>query len=165
MSTVPPSPYGPVPDPRDHQGTSIRRFGVGYRVICRCGWQSAEWKLESQAEDEHDHHVQIAGSAPEVLMSDFAADTPERRFVDGNDSPEDMVVIIKRLGEDLLEARELLREAMEYVDHDSWRCAHPPHYYLAGYDANDPPAGCPCGLDEFEARVASVLVDPSGENR
>jgi len=40
---------------------------------------------------------------------------------------------------------ERLREALgEYADHQSWRCEHPPHYYLAG----DPPENgdCACGL-------------------
>lgn len=41
--------------------------------------------------------------------------------------------------------RELEEAMREYAQHTSWRCEHPPHYYLVersgGY------VGCPCGLD------------------
>lgn len=52
--------------------------------------------------------------------------------------------------------REALTEARDYLDHQSWRCAHPPHYYLAG-DRTGGYEGCPCGLDEFEARLVAAL--------
>lgn len=42
------------------------------------------------------------------------------------------------------EIRELTELVGEYVDHDSWRCAHPPHYYLAGGPPED--GDCACGL-------------------
>lgn len=56
---------------------------------------------------------------------------------------------------DLFEAVvELLREAStEYADHASWRCAHPPHYYLT----EAPLSGdCPCGYDDFVRRVDAL---------
>jgi hypothetical protein len=57
----------------------------------------------------------------------------------------------------------LLGEARDYLDHQSWRCAHPPHYYLAG----DPPEDdCACGLDSFERRLrAAVAADDERRNR
>jgi hypothetical protein len=62
----------------------------------------------------------------------------------------------------------LLGEAMtEYVDHQSWRCEHRPHFYLIGGEPRD--GHCPCGLDEFMERVRVALVDatplPSTQGR
>jgi len=49
---------------------------------------------------------------------------------------------------------ELLHEALEYAEHTSWRCEHPPHYYLV----NGPPADdCACGLIAFERRARAAL--------
>lgn len=60
------------------------------------------------------------------------------------------------------EWREGFRAALDallpYVEHDSWRCEHPPHYYLA-----DTPADllegrdCYCGLI---ATLEELSVDP-----
>jgi hypothetical protein len=80
------------------------------------------------------------------------------------------------------EARERLAEAVEalreYGDHQSWRCAHPPHWYLC--DSSVVPDGnCPCGLrgvlsrfeegyldrDHYDAqkdREAEARLDPEG---
>jgi hypothetical protein len=46
-------------DPRDHTGITPARYGGIYRVLCNCGWQTAEWNLKSQAEDKHAHHVDV----------------------------------------------------------------------------------------------------------
>lgn len=38
---------------------------------------------------------------------------------------------------------------IEYCQHDSWRCGHPPHYYFAKGKLPEPIANgddCPCGL-------------------
>ena len=37
---------------------------------------------------------------------------------------------------------EIIRE---YAQHDSWRCEHPPHFYLASPEPL-PDGTCPCGL-------------------
>lgn len=56
---------------------------------------------------------------------------------------------------------DLLAEARDYLDHQSWRCAHPPHYYLAdGPPEND----CACGLDSFMRRLHEAL-DAADERR
>jgi hypothetical protein len=47
---------------------------------------------------------------------------------------------------------------LSYLDHDSWRCGHPPTFYLTG----DPlPEGtCYCGLvDELHAVGLHALAD------
>jgi hypothetical protein len=57
--------------------------------------------------------------------------------------------------------RALLQEALdEYADHQSWRCQHPPHYYLAG----DPPADgdCACGLIAWQRRARQALDTQPG---
>jgi hypothetical protein len=54
------------------------------------------------------------------------------------------------------EARALLAEAIEYTDHQSWRCDHPPHWYLV--DSSVIPEGdCPCGLHSLDNRIANFL--------
>lgn len=47
-------------DPRDHEGTTVARFGGEWKTLCRCGWSGAWWPLQSQAEIEHEHHVDVA---------------------------------------------------------------------------------------------------------
>lgn len=45
--------------------------------------------------------------------------------------------------------RERLLEVIrEYVEHQSWRCAHPPHYYLTAEarKARVDDGDCACGL-------------------
>jgi hypothetical protein len=54
------------------------------------------------------------------------------------------------------EARALLAEAIEYTDHQSWRCDHPPHWYLADSSAI-PEGDCPCGLRSLNNRIANFL--------
>jgi hypothetical protein len=55
---------------------------------------------------------------------------------------------------------EELREALrEYAQHNSWRCEHAPHYYLAGGKDRDPELGCPCGLDKT-LRELGITDDP-----
>ena len=59
---------------------------------------------------------------------------------------------------------------LSYLDHGSWRCGHPPNFYIVG----DPlPEGtCPCGLvdelhavglhglaDEYDPRKATLVKD------
>jgi hypothetical protein len=52
------------------------------------------------------------------------------------------------------ELEEGLREALEYAEHESWRCQWPPRYYLT----SPPKDGhCPCGLSEFEAHARQLL--------
>jgi hypothetical protein len=51
---------------------------------------------------------------------------------------------------------EQLRQiVLDYAQHDSWRCAYPPHYYLV-----DPPekGDCACGL---LGRLRAVGIEPS----
>lgn len=48
--------------------------------------------------------------------------------------------------------KELLWEAMEYAQHDSWRCDHPDRY--------PPDPDCPCGLLSFTARAQAVAGEP-----
>ncbi len=48
--------------------------------------------------------------------------------------------------------RRLLWEAMEYAQHDSWRCEHPDRY--------PPDPDCPCGLLSLRARVKQAVGDP-----
>ena len=56
--------------------------------------------------------------------------------------------------------RGLLAESGEYVEHASWRCAHPPHYYLANGPPDD--GDCACGFDSFWRRVRGALKEASG---
>lgn len=56
------------------------------------------------------------------------------------------------------ELRALLREGLDdYAQHDSWRCAYPPHYYLANDGAKHLEGDCPCGLLSYTERVNKVL--------
>jgi len=48
--------------------------------------------------------------------------------------------------------RRLLWEAMEYAQHDSWRCEHPDRY--------PPDPDCPCGLLSLQARVLAAIGSP-----
>lgn len=43
----------------------------------------------------------------------------------------------------------------EYVQHDSWRCEHPPHYYLAG----GPPENGDCACHLLSSLEAAG-IDP-----
>jgi hypothetical protein len=62
---------------------------------------------------------------------------------------------VVELRQEIERLRAVLGESLEYLDHQSWRCAHPPHYYLAG----DPPEDdCACGLDSFERRLQAALA-------
>lgn len=44
--------------------------------------------------------------------------------------------------------RVLLDVLCDYIEHGSWRCGHPPHYYLADGKGNamHERGECPCGL-------------------
>jgi hypothetical protein len=56
--------------------------------------------------------------------------------------------------------RELLAEALEYAEHLSWRCAYPPHFYLADKAASDAlnaRGDCPCHLLGFEKAAREAL--------
>lgn len=54
------------------------------------------------------------------------------------------------------EALDLLRESLDYAEHNSWRCEYPPHFYYVG--AVDVPEGeCPCGLLAWQKKVADAL--------
>lgn len=57
-------------------------------------------------------------------------------------SPDDPIVHGNRWRRERDEAVEAL---IEYGDHQSWRCAHPPHWYLVDPSAV-PDGDCPCGL-------------------
>lgn len=46
----------------------------------------------------------------------------------------------------LEEIRALTAVVNDYAQHDSWRCEHPPHYYLANDGAKQLGGDCACGL-------------------
>lgn len=57
-----------------------------------------------------------------------------------NDDPEKAGLVMREQAAEIARLREVVSE---YAEHQSWRCAHPPHFYLAG----DPPVDdCACGL-------------------
>lgn len=51
----------------DHEGTTLATLGRGYRVLCRCGWQSDWTESQDAAEAEHELHVELVG----VTADDF----------------------------------------------------------------------------------------------
>jgi hypothetical protein len=57
------------------------------------------------------------------------------------------------------ERKRLVALLGEHVEHTSWRCEHPPHYYLAEPPENDCACGLTSALREAGLEWAAVLSE------